>query len=136
MEVHISIIITNYPFVFQLCPFPAPTLSTCIHVTHLSVATISGTDAYSSAGIDAFQDAVLKVGVKVTGSQSIIPDSKNVSREVLNLVYGGTRIIVVFARPQDMGIVIREFNRHEGWKPGSGVVYLFSESIKVGCADP
>ena len=96
------------------------------------VATISGTDTYSYTGVQSFQDAARKAGVELMGSQTFTVNSKNVSREVLNLVTGGTRIVAVFCRASDMGTVIREFSRYSQWKPGSsGVVFIFSETLKV-----
>ena len=96
------------------------------------VATISGTDTYSFTGVQSFQAAAMRAGITVAGSQTFTADSKNVSREVSNLLSGGTRIVAVFTRASDMGTVMREFNRHNEWKRDTGVVYLFSETIKVG----
>ena len=97
------------------------------------VATISGMDAYDSSSVQVFKDVALKAGVAVVESQKLAR-TNDVSPEVLKIMSSGTRIVLVIMTPMVMGIVIREFSRHANWKPGTGVVYIFGDQLKVGAA--
>jgi len=95
-----------------------------------TVATIAGTDLYSTTGIETFQSSAVVSGLEVLGSKSYTTQSKELFQpDLIEIKDSGVRIIVMFAQAADGLEVIEQAEKLDMFGMDSGFVWIFSDTM-------